>query len=370
MAAPAGATHLVRPTVQAAQVAWSGSQEWPLDLLCICDMDLSINTGAQSFVAGLESDLSDLELTDAADSPIPWRRAEAGLFSQVAGSEKLWVRVRAALSGDANTEFRAYRGCSAPTGEDDGTGIVGATAVSAYPLQEASGNLLDLTAHNNDAARVGSVSQVTAKVGYGQSFGSGNYANVAASTGLPDGTAVTIVAWVKRATLLTWEHIWATGTDSNGGYGLRVHRDSSRIQLFARVGGSYNDAQFSTGRVPLATWTHVAAAVSGSTVYYYISGSPAGSQVLTGAPILSPGNTQSTLGALVFGGSPGTYWGDALDEILVVGETWSAAEVAAHYNMTSAPAAWCVCGAEEALGGVVPMIRSSRPRVATGRLIG
>lgn len=156
---PAGATHYVTATVQAAQVGWSGVQEWPLNLLCICDMDAGINTAAQSFVAGLSADLSDLEVTDAEGTPVPWRRAEDSLFDQTPGAEKLWLRLNMDVSSGANTTVLAWRGCTSPTGEASRADVLAPGTLIYLPCDTDAATNGDRAGRSAGAPRSGGVAR-------------------------------------------------------------------------------------------------------------------------------------------------------------------------------------------------------------------
>ncbi len=352
MAAPAGATHVVKPTVQAAQVAWSGTQEWPLNLLCVCDMDEEINTGAQSFVAGLAADLSDLEITDAADNPIPWRRAEGGLFSQEPGHEKLWVRVRDDLSGDSNTEFRAYRGCTAPTGEDDGSGVVGAATSAYYPM-EGAGTLEDW-ANDLELSRNG-YSEITGKVGKAQLFDGNDYGRHADDALFDLAWPITVSLWVKFTT--TANRI-ILEKDQNDGYSVQVWQG----KLHCNFGGSS------------AAWLRTASLWNDDAwhnVVFVARGVNNGEVYVDGADDLGnedPKTPSYASGPFDLGGR-GTNYGHIgdIDEVMLIdGYGWSADEAATYYNMTSEPASWCVCGTEEALVSISPPIGCVGPAVRLG----
>jgi len=135
----AGATHKLTGAVQAAYVG-TDLTDW-MALVCVCDMVAGINQDGQSFVAGLAADLSDLEVTLADETPVPWRRYEAGLFSQAEGAERLWLYAQVpAVAAAANTPLVAWRGCTAPAGEAARSAVTPPNTVLFYQHEEGAGN--------------------------------------------------------------------------------------------------------------------------------------------------------------------------------------------------------------------------------------
>ena len=90
MAAPAGATHLAKPTVQHGQVPGALS-DWQT-LLCVCDMGAAINTGGDTVVV-IRSTRSDSDDRPAWTPPGPNYTSTYREGVAVAGPVRLIVEV-------------------------------------------------------------------------------------------------------------------------------------------------------------------------------------------------------------------------------------------------------------------------------------
>jgi len=348
MPAPAGATHKLTVAVQASQVA-SPLSDW-FTLLCVCDMDLSINTAAQSFVAGLASDLSDLEVCLAdGETPTPWRRAEAGLFDQTPGHEKLWLWINApAIGSSADTEFVLYRGCTSPNGEDDGRGVVSGGTVGFLPCDGVSAPLTEWAGHG-EASRTGTPSLSAGRVGSAIDF-SGVEVRMEADGAWCLAGNGTVTAWYLVPVagegytvndLLRSRSLSAAGN----GWSFRYYKDEQ-----AEARSRYDDASTCKWRPTQNVWHCVSIVyrLGAGEMGVYEDGAlietRSGAQIVSASEYLRLGSGQCTL-----------------DEVLVTTEVWTGDEHLAWYRMTSDPASWCVCGAEEALltvGLIPPMVRT------------
>ena len=352
MGVPTGAVAMIRPTVQASKVAWTGSQEWPLNLLAVCDMTTvpAINPDAASFVAALDANLADLRMTNVADTLIPWRRAENALFSQTPGAEKLYVRVKADLSGDANTEYRGYRGCSGDGAEDTGANVVGAATAQFCDLSETGAsdredlteNGLDLTPNEAMTAGAGIVGNGFSNVGVTD----GRLWRLHSDLLLGGADGFTVSVWYKPSVRVTWGVIAELGyfTGNYAFWRLQWFSDTTNVQAGMRVGRSWWTS--AGGTLTVDQWNHLAMVndVDGR-MQLYVNGSPVASDSAGNLFSTPTGGTGQYLGRYNAGNATYGVW----DELLVSSAVWTPEQIVSHYNMIATPDEWCVCGAEESL---------------------
>ena len=344
MGVPTGAVAMIRPTVQASKVAWTGSQEWPLNLLAVCDMTTvpAINPDAASFVAALDANLADLRMTNVADTLIPWRRAENALFSQTPGAEKLYVRVKADLSGDANTEYRGYRGSSGAGGEDTGANVVGANTTIFSPMADVEPVTnwagANLTTRSSDPSGATGYLGNAVYLDGNDTLSAGTHATASGFTFAVMVNATTIY----RHQILSQWGLTGAGNASwwFGGYDRQI-----RYEVYDGTTG-YN-ANTGDWRDYDGEWHLVVG------TYHPTAGIEWWMDGVSMASNASARAQTSTIYALTIGAEarnlalPHT---GTLDELLFcVGNAWGAEEAVSYANMTLAPATWCVCGAEEAL---------------------
>lgn len=345
MATPTGATHSLTATVQAAQVP-SALSDW-FCLLCVCDMGLSINTAGQSFVAGLEADLSDLEVCLAdGETPTPWRRAEPALFSQTVGAEKLWLRVKVpAILSSADTVVMAYRGCTAPVGENSGAGVLGAGDVLYLPGHSSGTSVPDLGGALN-ATRNSAVTDAAGHVGTGQYSATLIHGlSVPAAEALSPGVNLTVSMWLKHPVLnfQPYEYFFNHKSIWNGA-GFSAYTEGSR-RFFWRGGSGTTAVWNLSPALDDGAWHHVVFTAAGTSGILYTDGVSRGTKTIIAASAITQ--------ALDVGNERGGYGMlGTIDGFRFVGRALGPNEVLADYRMTSAPASWCVVEAEDSMAGV------------------
>ena len=343
-------THYVQMTVQSAQVP-ALLTDWQC-LLCVCDVPLGINAIAASFVRNLAADLSDLEVTLADQTtPTPWRLAEALLFDQTVGAERLWLWINAPIVAAApDTVFYVWRGCSAPTGQNSGADVVCADARVYFPCDAVMGSWEDWTGYGNDGVPAGTLEARTGVVGgsSGARVDESNYGyvTVAADASLVFTTALTLSCWVLSAGGSA-EFVMHGHITQNERYAYYVYL----IGATNTVRWTYDRYQHCEAVVPGVgdgNLHHIAGTLSGADQRLFVDGQQVRAVTSTFGAI------DTCMGLRLF--RTGTLGGDSpknLDEVLLLGRAWAPAEVLAYYRMTNDPASWAVSGPETAVAAIV-----------------
>jgi hypothetical protein len=337
--------------VQAAQVD-AALSDW-MTLLCFCDMDAGINTDGQSFVAGLQGDLSDLELTlGDEETTVPWRRPDSSLFSQTPGAEKLYVYVRLdSIAADTDTDVVAWRGCTSPVGEDDGTGVVSADTLAMYPMADGSDltGVYDGIEHN--------MAYSAGRVGNAGSF-NGHSSSVAL-----DSMATASTLEVTSTTQRTFS-VWLRGTGTREfAFGVSGNERRARLHIpytadgKVRFFGRRNDRNtvwslYTADACNDGAWHHVVGVVDapGDEFSLYVDGvledtSAAVYPLTANFPLWADDNV--TIGSR---DEFANWWSGDIDEVEIIDEAWGQAEVSASYTAVHAPADWFVLDGPEAAG--------------------
>ena len=136
----------------------------------------------------------------------------------------------------------------------------------------------------------------------------------------------TIEAWVRPSALPNpvFNPIVSFGNLDTAQYAM-LALQSNGVPSF---GGEFNDAVPATGpSLPLNQWSHLAVAVGGQTVTFYVNGQAAGSKVLA-----SPMNVQG--GPLAVGYDQGnqTYLSGQIDEVRIWSVTRTASQIQSAYR--------------------------------------
>lgn len=336
---PTGATHYITCTIQSSQVDTTLS-DW-MTLIVVCDMDLNINTNAQSFVAGLESDLSDLEITDSNDNPIPWKRADSSTFSQTIGSEKLWIYVNlSVISQVTDTEVKLYRGCTSPTGEDDGTNVVRSDMSVFWDMDgDGTDTITDLVA-GYTATPSSSIAGADGVVGNSRFWpGEGPYFSTNGSFTLPVGGEITLMARFKSSGG-GWYRDWIIGGRAGTPIiGLRLSPDAVEY-IRANNGSGVISALDTDVDIRDEDWHDVVFTYDGSILHWYIDGEFSNSVSGTLTQGINVGMNIGMVGGELFG--PGY-----IDEIMVSDTVWSSDEISTYYTMVYTPSAWSISSEED-----------------------
>ena len=201
---------------------------------------------------------------------------------------------------------------------------------------DASGHARDAALVNAPAFGAGKLDNALALVA-----GSSQYATLPASS-LQGLGAVTIMAWVKPATVAQFSRVFDFGTSttpgSTSGAYLFLSPNVGNVLRFAITTSGYNNEKQISGTATLATgvWSHVAVTLDGSVGRLYLNGAQVGmnsSMTLTPASLGTLANLY--LGKSQFSADP--YFNGALDDFRIYGHAMGAAELAIYASPLAAP---------------------------------
>ncbi|NLJ35758.1 MAG: LamG domain-containing protein [candidate division WS1 bacterium] len=182
------------PAYVTATMPDDGSSVFPTALVVDEARGINWEGGAASFIDGLASDYSDMQVTLAdGETPVPFGVEE---FSQTSGSRQLVVHLGIpSLSASVGTELLLWRGVGGgPYESRSGVYSPDDGHLWYWPMNEASGDLADWTGNEYTGTRNGHVA-ATGVIGVGQEFnGSGDCIEVAKRN--DDNVAVTCGMWV------------------------------------------------------------------------------------------------------------------------------------------------------------------------------
>ncbi|HCA47229.1 MAG TPA: hypothetical protein DEP45_07655 [Armatimonadetes bacterium] len=341
MARPVRATHQL---VGSVQTALDG-----LDLLCIADV-ANGQTDGQSFVAGLRADLADLEVTLADGiTPVPWRLPDESCFSQTSGAEKLLV-----LCKLPESDVIAWRGCTAPTGQDAGAGVVSTATRFYLPLDTLA---FDDWTGSWDFYDPGGGASIVANGVLGNAMNC-NASGGAAHDATTCTSAFTMNLWYRFDNTATFHRIMSRAVWSrmpaityNGTRGGRWS--------IGTTGSTWDESVYWIP--PVGQWVMLTLVYAGGMVNWYTNGSLRHSMAAT-----YPEDAQATIfGGHTWGGYT-EYPTGAVDEVLWLDDAWGATQIAQYYSMLTAPQAWTTWdGPEESLGAE-PAVGVYRPWLMTG----
>lgn len=362
MAAPAGATHQLVVTVPSANVpatltGWS-------DRIVVCDVPNGVNADAASFVAGLTTTArgdgtvipGDLEITDAAYNPLPWRVIGRGArvrFDQTPGAEVLDIRVRHNLSTTVDNVINAFRGCTAPAGEALASDVTWSTAILHCDFNDPNGATLSNWA--DDGTVPFSYGTLGAPGVVGTSVTSDAFnRHVSNPTGI---TLDTQLATSPGYTMLAWGN--ALAGKAFGGVGGRwgFYGRADVAQIRFNNGTTFVVITYATANV----WNLVAVTLDPAIPicnWYRHNGTgwATGTAALNNSAVAAP---------VVIGGDALTYNHGLIgsqDETIICTGVWSALEITAYQLMTRTPATWASVAAEVAVAGGA----AYRPWLITG----
>jgi PKD repeat protein len=217
---------------------------------------------------------------------------------------------------------------SAPGGSGDTGGTPSNTAglVAAYGFEEASGTQVVDASGNANHGTISGATRVSAKqFGKALTFnGTSNWITVNDSASLDLSKTLTVEAWVYPTVTPTgWSTVLLKEQTGGLAYSLYANSDANRPNQTLSVGGS--DKQLSAGsRLPVNTWTHLAATYDGVTQQLYVNGTLAGSRPQAGTVAVSDGK-------LRIGGNSvwGEYFTGHIDEVRIYNRALTPAEIQA-----------------------------------------
>jgi len=198
-----------------------------------------------------------------------WTR---GTLDPASFCAEYWVKIPS-VSGSANTEFYIYYGKSDATDGADPTNVWDSDFKGVWHLKETgSATRLDSTANANNGTPYNGVAGVEGKIDGANDFerDSSQYITIARSASL-EPTRITMEAWVKAETLVSWERVFNKGiVGTYQGYSFLVGETNFLVQLY--IGTSLQQKQTAHG-MSTGTFYYIAATYDGSAIRVYKDGS-------------------------------------------------------------------------------------------------
>jgi hypothetical protein len=200
--------------------------------------------------------------------------------------------------------------------------------VASFGFNEVSGaTVLDASGVNNHGTITGATRTAAGKFGGALSFnGTSNWVTVPDAASLDLTTGMTLEAWVNPASLSGWRTALLKESSGTLSYAMYANDNTPNPAVTVRIGGADRSA-VGTSRLPLNTWTHLAATYDGAQVRLYVNGVQAGSRAQTGSITVSTG-------PLRIGGNAvwTEFFAGLIDEVRVYNRALSAAEIQADMN--------------------------------------
>ena len=162
-------------------------------------------------------------------------------------------------------------------------------------------------------------------------------------SGAIDGlSSITIMTWVKPATVTTFSRVFDFGTattpTATAGAYMFLTPSTGSVVRFAITNSGYNNEQRISGTTPLTAgaWSHVAVTISGGVGRLYVNGSLVGSNAAMTLTPASLGNLANLyLGRSQFAADP--YLNGALDDFRIYSQALSASDIALFASPLAAP---------------------------------
>jgi glucose/arabinose dehydrogenase/chitodextrinase len=197
--------------------------------------------------------------------------------------------------------------------------------VAAYGFDEGNGTTTADASGNGNAGTLsgGAAWSTSGHSGNALSFnGSTGRVAVADADSLDLTTALTLEAWVRPSALSDWRTVVLKERSGGIVYSLYANNSGDRPVGQVDVGGEQNAA--GTAKLPLDTWSHLAATWDGATLRLYVDGVESGSKAVSGSLV-------DTSGPLDIGAN--TVWGEhfagLIDDVRVYNRALGASEVQA-----------------------------------------
>ena len=241
--------------------------------------------------------------------------ADTGL----AASTSYSYRVRAR---DTGNQVGPYSNVASAT-----TGPASSTLVAAYAFEEGSGSLVADLSGNGNAGQIGSATWTTSgKYGGALSFnGSSARVTVPDAASLDLTTGMTLEAWVYPTSITNkWRDAIYKGNDA---YYLSATSSTGSRPATGGTFGGVNSEVIGPTKLPVNTWTHLAATYDGATQRLFVNGVQVASKARIGSILTS---TQP----LQIGGDSiyGQFFAGRIDEVRVYNTALSAAAVQTDMN--------------------------------------
>ena len=198
--------------------------------------------------------------------------------------------------------------------------------VAAYGFEEGTGaSTADSSGFGNTGALTDTAWNATGRYGKALTFnGTSSSVNVVDNNSLDLTNRMTLEAWVRPTTSAGWQTVLLKENPAQSDlvYALYGNDPAAGAAAYLRSGSATTSAT-NTTRLPLNTWTHVAATYDGSNIRLYQNGTLVTTKAFTGT-------MANSTGPLRIGGN--SVWGEwfqgSIDEVRVYNRALSAAEIA------------------------------------------
>jgi PKD repeat protein len=196
--------------------------------------------------------------------------------------------------------------------------------VAAYGFDEGGGSTTaDQSGNNNSGALIGTAWSTNGHTGNALSFnGATSRVSVTDADSLDLTTALTLEAWIRPSALTAWRTVVLKERSGGIVYSLYANNSADRPAGQVDIGGEQNAAGLT--KLPLDTWTHLAATWDGATLRLYVNGVEGGSKAVTGELFNSSGT-------LDIGGNNvwGEHFAGLIDDVRVYNRALTENEVLA-----------------------------------------
>ncbi|HUW26158.1 MAG TPA: LamG domain-containing protein [Gallionella sp.] len=294
--------------------------------------------GNQLYIDGVAQPLSQRQST-----PINGTAVVQGTL-QVGG----WARDTNYRFGGRLDEVKVYNGALIPGevntlyNETHACPVAPPAPVAAWHLDEPSwngspGEVADSSGNTLNGTAKAGAGTTSAKICQGGLLSSQSYVEVADSASLRFTSAYSLAAWI-RTTKDTGTIVSKTTASSPWpGYVFAIGPNSGgKLALWNGTGNWYVSSGVAVND---GAWHHVAASVNGTSLQFYVDGTP------NGAPITLTGVTATATTPLRIGlehepGAASRYFSGQIDEVILFNVSLSAAEIATGYANQNAGKDW------------------------------
>jgi chitodextrinase len=217
-----------------------------------------------------------------------------------------------------------YTATYVDTGPAPPVGLVG-----AYAFEESSGDAVVDSSGSANAGTLEGGTQRTASGRYGSALffdGVNDAVRIEDADSLDLSSGVTLEAWVRPRSLVSWKTVLMKEAGSALSYALYANTSNNVPVVEANIGGTIRRAS-GGGQLSLDAWTHLAGTYDGEFFRIYVNGAQVGESARTGAI------TTST-GPLRIGGNviwPEWFHGD-IDDVRIYNRALTPTEIEADMN--------------------------------------
>lgn len=204
--------------------------------------------------------------------------------------------------------------------------LLAISPIAAYSFDEGAGSIVADASGTGNNGIVTAGSWVAGQYGNAISFnGVSTWVTVNDSNSLDLGTALTMEAWVKPATLSGWRTTILKEAPTGLAYALYSHDNAPRPAAYLNIAGDQEAS--GTTSLPLNTWSHLATTYDGANLRLYVNGTQVGSRPLSGLIATSSGPLR------IGGNAPwGEYFSGLIDEVRIYDRALSASEIQSDMN--------------------------------------